>query len=232
MAGSAGYPTLSRVLVWRLGASTLTAISEPAVTHSEPQLAAAPDGRIWVGWIRNAGGKQVLVVRRSNRPASAFGAPVRVSSPGGWAIGSFEASATADHLDVLGQFSVGSSNSLRHTGRPAGAHPRPDARGAQTDGRRTVTYRVLDVGDPVAGALVRVGSVARRTAANGRVTLASAAPCTLPLPRRATPAPLDLGLPGRSTPSAEPDVRRGVPPLIMGGDLRRRLCVRLPGPRP
>ncbi len=171
VAGSAGYPTLSRVLVWRLGASTLTAISEPAVTHSEPQLAAAPDGRIWVGWIRNAGGKQVLVVRRSNRPASAFGAPVRVSSPGGWAIGSFEASATADHLDVLGQFSVGGSNSLRHTVVLPGLTLVRTRVVRRPDGRRTVTYRVLDVGDPVAGALVRVGSVARRTAANGRVTL-------------------------------------------------------------
>lgn len=170
VAGSAEYPTLSRVLVWRLGASTLTAISEPAVTHGEPQLAAAPDGRIWVGWIRNAGGKQVLVVRRSNRAASAFGAPVRVPSPGGWTIGSFEASATADHLDVVGQFSTGGSNSLRHTVVLPGLTLIRTRVVRRADGRRTVTYRVLDAGVPVAGALVRVGSLARRTSANGRVT--------------------------------------------------------------
>ncbi len=171
VAGSAGYPTLSQVLVWRLGTSTLTAISEPAVTHSEPQLAAAPDGRIWVGWIRSAGGKQVIVVRRSNRKASVFGAPVRVLSPGGWTIGSFEASATADHLDVVGQFSAGGSNSLRHTVVLPGLTLVRDRLARRADGRCRVTYRVHDAGAPVAGALVRVGSLARLTARNGRVTL-------------------------------------------------------------
>jgi hypothetical protein len=171
VAGSAGYPTLSRVFVWRLGGSRLTAISEPAVTHSEPQLAAAPDGRIWVGWIRSGGGKDVLVVRRSNRAASAFGEPVRVPSPGGWTIGSFEASATAGQLDVVGQFSAGGSNSLRHTVVLPGLTLIRTRVVRRTDGRRTVTYRVLDAGVPVTGALVRVGSLARLTSANGRVTL-------------------------------------------------------------
>jgi hypothetical protein len=171
VAGSAGYPTLSRVFVWRVGGSRLTAISEPGVSHNEPQIAADPGGRIWVGWIRSAAGNQLLVVRRSNRAGSRFGAPVRVRSRGGWTIGAFQASATAAHLDVIGQFSaLGGSNSLGHTIVLPGLTLIRTRVVRRADGRRTVTYRVLDAGDPVAGALVRVGSQTRRTAANGRVT--------------------------------------------------------------
>jgi hypothetical protein len=171
IAGATGYPTLGRVVVWRLGSSPLTAVSEPSVSHDEPGLAAAPDGRVWVGWIRQSGGSQVLVLRRSNPSVSAFGAPVRVPSPAGWTIGSFEASATADHLDVIGQFSAGASNSLRHTIVVPGLTLLRARVVRKAGGRATVTYRVLDAGAPIAGVTVRVGSRTGKTSATGRVTL-------------------------------------------------------------
>jgi hypothetical protein len=173
VAGSTGYPTLSRVVVWRVGAPAgRTVASQGGVSHREPQLAADRNGRIWAGWVRSGRGAPVIVVRRSNRAASVFGAPVTVRAPRGWTLGSFESSATAARLDVIAQLAkVDNTKSLQHTVAYPGLTLQRVRVVRRPGGRRAVTYRVLDAGDPVARATVRAGAVSGRTAANGRVTL-------------------------------------------------------------
>jgi hypothetical protein len=172
VAGATGYPTLSRVVVWRVGApAARTVASRAGVSHREPQLAADENGRIWAGWVR-AGGAPVIVVRRSNRAATVFGAPVTVRAPAGSTIGAFESSATAARLDVVAQLGrVDGTKSLQHTIAYPGLTLVRVRVARRPGGRRAVTYRVLDAGDPVAGARVRAGAVSGLTAANGRVTL-------------------------------------------------------------
>lgn len=173
VAGSTGYPTLSRVAVWRVGSPAPRIVASRAgVSHSEPQLAAAPDGRLWAGWVQPRGAGSVIVVRRSNRAATVFGAPVQVRAPAGWTIGSFESSSTAKQLDVIAQlYRAGGTNSLQHTVALPGLTLQRIRTTRRPGGRRAVTYRVLDAGDPVAGARVRAGAVSGLTSALGRVTL-------------------------------------------------------------
>lgn len=172
-AASAGYPQLSRVLVWRVGSpQAMTVASRARVSHRQPQLAAASDGRVWVGWIEPRGGASVLVVRRSNRSATIFGAPVRVRAPRGWQYGSFESSATIARLDVVAQVTrVDNTNSLQHTVALPGLTLRRVRVAQRPGGRRAVTFEVLDAGDKVSAATVRSGPVSGRTNAQGRVTL-------------------------------------------------------------
>ena len=115
----------------------------------------------------------MLVFSRSNRDASIFGAKVRVRPPSGWQLGSFEAAATNARLDVVAQFGrADNTHTLRHTLVLPGLTLRRVRVGARRpDGRRSVTYEVLDAGDKVSGARVRSGGVSGRTNASGRVTL-------------------------------------------------------------
>ena len=57
IAGSTGYPTLSRVNVWRIDpsgqvpAGSFVVGADARFGHTTPALAAAPDGRVWVAWL-------------------------------------------------------------------------------------------------------------------------------------------------------------------------------------
>ena len=99
-AGTAGYPTLERVLVWRLDASGVTRKlvggpedGEADLGVYDPALAAAPDGRIWVAWVDRRPGGTRIVARRSNKQATSFGAPVTAAPPGGLLTGAVDVSA-------------------------------------------------------------------------------------------------------------------------------------------
>jgi hypothetical protein len=170
-AVSTGYPTLSGVRVWQVGGRTLTAVRKNGVSHTEPQLAADSNGRVWIGWLEARSSGNRLVVRRSNPSVTVLGAPVRISAPKGFALGSFEASATPDHLDVIGQLTRASANSLQHTIALPGLTLVRERVRKLKDGRRRITFRVLDAGDPVGGAQVTAQGRSATTAADGRAKL-------------------------------------------------------------
>jgi hypothetical protein len=177
VAGTSGYPNLDRVLVWRLApsgaaVSTLVAASAKNVPHSEPAIAAAPDGRIWVAWLQSGRSGKIVVARRSNRAGTVFGAPVTATPPGGISTGTVNLSAQADRVDVLaivGAVGTG-AKSLRHTQLFPGLTLVRN--GSVRKGKSyAVTFSALDAGDPVAGVRVRAGGRSATTAANGRAVL-------------------------------------------------------------
>ena len=170
VAGTTGYPTLTGVVVWKVGGPTLVA-AHSRTGHSEPEVFADPSGRIWVGWVQLGSGAPTLVVRRSNTAATVLGAPVTVKAPAGWQLGSFEGSATAAQLDVIAQFSSADKNSIQHTIVLPGLTLQRTRTVKLTGGRKAVTYRVLDAGAPVSGAKVTTGRAHRTTGATGLVTL-------------------------------------------------------------
>jgi hypothetical protein len=179
VAGMSGYPTLDRVLLWRLDASgavaaTLVATSEPNVSHAEPAIAAAPDGRIWVAWLRpNPSGGRTIVARRSNRTGTVLGAAVTRTAPSGNAVGTVNLSAQTGRLDLLAIMStVSNEKSLRHTQLlPGLTLVRSGSARRRTPRTYAVTFSVLDAGDPVAGARVNAAGRTATTAASGRATL-------------------------------------------------------------
>jgi hypothetical protein len=180
VAGMGGYPTLDRVFVWRLDASgspvsRLVAAAVRNVPHSEPAIAAAPDGRIWVAWLQPIGtGGRAIVARRSNRAGTVLGAPVTAPAPpGGIGVGTVNLSAQADRVDVvaiLGSASSG-AKSLRHTQLYPGLTLVRRAVVRRSDGSFAVTFAALDAGEPVAGARVRAGTASGLTSGSGAVTL-------------------------------------------------------------
>jgi len=177
VAGSGGYPTLSRVHVWRIDPSGQIpagsfVVAAGAFGHATPMLAAAPDGRVWVAWLEARPGKPVLAARRSNRLGTAWGEPVRVSAPGRWLPGALNISAQRGKLDVLGLMgSVGAADSVQHTQLLPGLTLKLTRKARRPGDRVALTFRVDDAGDPLAGARVAVGGVAAVTAGNGIATV-------------------------------------------------------------
>lgn len=183
-AGSSGYPTLTRLLVWRLDTAgvtrTLVAASAKAVSHSEPALAAAPDGRVWVAWLETGGPAARIVARRSNRQGTVLGAPVRVTPPGGISTAALDLSAQPTRLDLIALVQTPrGGHFVRHTQLLPGLTLVRGAVAPRGRSSALVTFRVLDAGDPVSGADVRAGGQTAVTAANGVATLL--------LPRSARP---------------------------------------------
>ncbi len=178
VAGSAGYPTLSRVLVWRIDASgripggAFVVGADGAFGHQTPMLAAAPDGRVWVAWLEARPGRAMIAARRSNRAGTEWGEPVRVRAPGAWLLGAINIAAQAGKLDVLGlMHTVSGVNSIQHTQLLPGLTLARAGTVTRPNGSVALSFRVTDAGDPVAGARVSAaGRGAEVTGANGIVT--------------------------------------------------------------
>jgi hypothetical protein len=117
VAGSQGYPSQTRVLVWRLGSDGMVQQTIQAGGGAGVRsiaLAAAPDGRIWVGWTTTGSG--VVHVRRSNAAGTGFGLVVDVPPPAGGIQGAFslDLAAQRDRADVLARFGTASSVDVWH----------------------------------------------------------------------------------------------------------------------
>lgn len=167
---TAGYPSTPRVLVWRIGdATSATVANSKGQSLKVPQLAADPNGRLWVGWIDQQGR---VTVRRSNTTATIWGAPVVVKPPKGTVSGfALDLSAQAGVADVIARFGSVSDLQAFHTqvlpGLTLAAAPASIGRAGAK-----VTFRVSDAGDPVKGATVKVAGKSATTSAKGTARIA------------------------------------------------------------
>jgi hypothetical protein len=174
VAYATGYPALNRVRLWRVGGGAPVVAKTSRTANSKATLAADAKGRIWVAWTNTVGSSPHVFARRSNRAASVLGAVVDAGRPSGASsIYRLDASATGTALDVFGNTSIGVSSTTATwyrrvlPGLTLVATPAKIHRG-KTSG---VTFKVLDAGDAVAGAVVRAGGKAGTTNAKGKVTL-------------------------------------------------------------
>jgi len=133
-------------------------------------LAPGPDGRLWMFWTR----KKRIVATRTNRDATAFGALVSPRSPQGTTtLFRVVGEGSQGPLDVLGLFRRGGSDlGYWHQRLQPGLTLEAPA---TVDAGDSVTLRVTDAGDPVAGAKVtlKLGGAESdgSTGADGRVEL-------------------------------------------------------------
>ena len=104
-----GYPFARAVDLYRLGAKTATAVAKlPAINNiGLSDLAADPQGRIWVAWASTIDDQAALYVRRSNTAVSAFSSTAKVRLPAGttdiWRV---YLSAQSGRLDVVALVTV------------------------------------------------------------------------------------------------------------------------------
>jgi hypothetical protein len=166
-ATTTGYPETSKVLVWRIGNETSVTVADRSRKRESlklPQLAADRNGRLWVGWIDSLGR---VLVRRSNRAATVWGATVKARPPKDTVSGyALDLSAQAGKVDVIARFGSVANLQAYHRqllpGLTLKASPTSIGRG----GRR-VSFRVTDAGDPVNNATVKATGESATTNANG-----------------------------------------------------------------
>jgi len=177
VAYEGAYPVHSKVLLWRVGATSSTLLGKSAYGVRSVGVASTPTGRLWVYWTaQSSSGSPIVYARRSNLQATTWGPAIALSPPAGadssW---NLVGNGQAGRLDLLGSFTVGSSSiGTFHTQVLPGlalsaspTHLNVGAANPQND-----TFLVSDAGSPLAGALVQVGSKHGTTNGNGKVTLA------------------------------------------------------------
>jgi hypothetical protein len=177
VAYEAGYPSHTKVLLWRVGSSTSQLIAQSPAEVRSVGLASSPDARLWAFWsARNAAGSPIVYVRRSNSEATDWGATVVVKPPAGaessW---NLVGNSQPDRLDLVGSFSLGTSSTAAswHTQVLPGLTLTASKTHLNTGPTaQKVTFSVLDAGTPLKGAHVHVGSASGTTNAKGKVRLA------------------------------------------------------------
>lgn len=176
VAYEAGYPSHTKVLLWRVGAPTSQVLATSPSDVRSVGTASSPSGRLWLFWSAvNHRGTPVVYARRSNAQATAWGATVTIAPPPG-AVDSWNlvGNGQSSLLDLIGSFSVGNDNLASwHTQVLPGltlTSSRSRLRGHTQHGQR-VTFRVSDAGTAVKGATVRVGKAKGKTNAKGKVKL-------------------------------------------------------------
>jgi hypothetical protein len=167
LAYGEGYPTLKTIAVWRVDSAKPQLVLK-ANGAKHVAVAAAPEGRLWVIWDQS--GK--IYATRTNRTVTRVG-PVSVLKPAGsHSVYELDGEGSAGPLELF----ANDGHGLWHQQ----VRPRLQlVASAKTSGAgRTITFRVLDAGDPVVGATVRAGGMTLTTTANGTAILkqTSAAP--------------------------------------------------------
>jgi hypothetical protein len=149
VAGAAGYPTQTTVVVWRLNpdgsaGEPITVASSP-VQHSHVALAAGSDGRLWVAWSEEGGGAPPTIVgKRSDPSGMDFPDELRVAPPADTLqVNQLDLAPQADVGDLLARVtSSANSVGLWHTQlAPTGVTPVPGASVVAATAAGTVLVR-------------------------------------------------------------------------------------------
>ena len=158
-----GYPTSKTLAVWRVdGTKPQIVLKADGMKHAS--IAAAPEGRLWLMWERSG----TIYTTRTNKAATKVGPLSTLRPPGSKTVYRLNGEGSTGPLDLvandgqgLWQQQVWPKLQLLTSSRASGSG-------------RTITFRVLDAGDPVAGATIKAGGKTLKTGANGTATLRQA----------------------------------------------------------
>jgi hypothetical protein len=160
VAYCSGYPSCTKVLLWEVGSSTPIEVAT-GDDIEDVNIAAAPDGRIWVMWQDVDAGK--LYASRSNDGVTEFGGPaVFDPAPGATTVWKIDGDATDDDLDVLASMTTPDALATWHAKILPGLGVDVAKKGKQ------VTFTVEDAGVPVKGATVSIGKQTFTTDKRGK----------------------------------------------------------------
>jgi hypothetical protein len=161
-----GYPTCDHVGLWKVGTSKVTKV--PSSKYAALiALSPGPSGRLWLSWSDNI--PQVKAVR-TGRNGAGFTPVRKVDMPAGTdAVYDLSVEGSTGRGDIVIQVGNGFWHTQVVSGLTLKAKP-----GAWKHGKKKqkVTFTVLDAGDRVAGAKVKVGARKCTTKASGKCTIA------------------------------------------------------------
>jgi hypothetical protein len=154
-----GYPTFKTLALWKVDTAKRQVVLK-ADRNEHANVAAAPDGRLWLMWEQNG----TIYAARTNKAASKVGTANTLKAPGSRTIYRLNGEGSAGPLDLI----VNDGQALWHQQ----VWPKLSLTGARSG--KNIVFRVTDAGDPVAGASVKAGGKTLKTNATGRATLAQA----------------------------------------------------------
>jgi hypothetical protein len=164
LAYGQGYPTFETVAVWRVDSAKPQLVVK-ASDAKHVTLAAAPEGRLWLVWDRGG----AIYATRTNHAATKAEPLSTLKPPGSRSVYELEGDGSAGPLELFANDGKG----LWH--QQVRPRLQLSASSKSAGAGRTITFRVLDAGDQVAGATVKAGGKSLRTAANGTAVLKQAA---------------------------------------------------------
>jgi hypothetical protein len=166
LAYGRGYPTYKTIAVWRVTAAKPQLVI-PASGARHVNVAAAPEGRLWLVWERSGS----IYATRTNKAATRVGPATALKPPAGGSVYRLNAEGSAGPLDLIANVGGGGQSLWHQQVLPRLQIVSKSAKAAS--GRRTIEVRVLDAGDPVAGAKVVVAGKSGATGAKGSVVFSA-----------------------------------------------------------
>jgi hypothetical protein len=158
-----GYPTFKTLALWRVDTAKPHLVIR-ADRNEHANVAAAPDGRLWLMWEQNG----TIYAGRTNKSATKLGALNAIKAPSGATIYRLNGEGSAGPLDLIANMFGGGGQSLWHQQ----VWPKLSLTGARKG--TTITFRVTDAGDPVAGAKLKAAGKTLTTSRNGTAKLTKA----------------------------------------------------------
>lgn len=162
-----GYPSPNAVRLWRIGADGFRTVAAGRGI-GEVAVAADPNGRIWVVWVRN----NRINARRSNPSVTRWGKGVSFKTPRG-AVGvtTIQADAQPKVVDVLAHSQQVGNSGFFHTQLEPGISfsARPKRFPRETSQR--VKFTTKDAGAPLANSRITVAGESCTTNAQGECSI-------------------------------------------------------------
>ena len=158
-----GYPTFKTLALWKVDTAKPQVVLK-ADRNEHANVAAAPDGRLWLMWEQNG----TIYAARTNRSATKVGAVNAIRPPSGGSIYRLNGEGSAGPLDLIANVQAGGTQGFWHQQ----VWPKLSLTGSRSGTK--IVFRVTDAGDPVAGASVKAVGKTLKTNASGRGTLAKA----------------------------------------------------------
>ena len=158
-----GYPVFRTLALWKVDTARPHLVLR-ADRNEHANVAAAPEGRLWLMWEQNGR----IHAARTNRAATRVGAANVLPPPSGSTIYRLNGEGSAGPLDLIANVQAGGSQGFWHQ------RVLPKLELAASRSGRRVIFRVLDAGEPVAGASVEAGGRTLTTSARGVAILPSA----------------------------------------------------------
>jgi hypothetical protein len=158
-----GYPSPNAVRLWRLGATGFRTVAAGRAI-GEVAVAADPNGRIWVVWVR----RNRINARRSNPAVTRWGKGVSVRTPRNTVgVTTVQADAQAKVVDVLAHSQQVGNSGFFHTQLEPGISFSATPRRFPRDTSQRIKFTTKDAGAPLANSRITVAGESCTTNAAG-----------------------------------------------------------------